>query len=559
MRHQPWAAFLALAISAMALPAHAQVPTAYLVGAVRDSVAHIAVAGAVVSVLDAAGTVSARRLSNERGEYRIPLRAGDTHVRVIRIGFEPRDLAVPPRASGDVRLDVTLLALSTMMRRVRILGNTSCPSRTDAPQALGLWEQAQDGLLATVVARQQNPAAVVRLISERVFNGNTDQVRTLRVRVDSSVDTISFVAARSAQDFVRHGFEHDSANRRTYFGPDAIVLLSDAFATSYCFRVDSGGAERRRQVGIHFAPAVRRRDRLDIDGTLWIDTVARELRDVEFRYLGVPDANEQFKPGGRVSFMTMRNGIVLVDGWTIRSVNTVTVERMGIVGGIFQPTRQTTRSAVELGGQLARASWPDGLHWNASLGALRAHATRGDGTPAVNLRVTLEGTPYAGITDSSGIVMIRDLLPGPYAVQIADPRLDTLQVTFPSPLLFRARADTVTEGSFAVPTLESFAKNACVAANQMVDDSASVLGRVMTTDGKPVRDALVTFTSRAHGVDRHHPESVVTGADGFFESCVGWHPTDKIVLRVSRDGAKDVEVVDAFDARIAVVRINIDP
>jgi hypothetical protein len=559
MRHRLTAAFLALTAFGSALPLRAQNPAAYLAGTVRDSVTRAPIAGAVVSLLDGTGKVSARRLSNERGEYRIPLGAGDRRMRVVRIGFEPNDLPLISGTSRSERFDVSLLALATMMRSVRVVGNASCPRRVDAPQALGLWEQAQDGLLATVVARQQNPAAVVRLIFQRVFYGATNQERALQVRVDSSVDAISFVAARSAQDFALHGFQRDSANRRTQFGPDAIVLLSDAFAASYCFRVDSGGALRLNQVGIHFTPAARRTDRLDIDGTLWIDTVARELRDVDFRYLGVLAAAEQFKPGGRVSFVTMRNGIVLVDGWTIRSMNSVSVERMGIVHGVFQPTRQTTRSAVEIGGQLARATWPDGVRWTAPLGALRARATRADGRPAVNTHVSLAGTPYRGVVDSSGIVTIRDLLPGPYAVEIAEPRLDTLHVTFPSPLLFRAVADSTTEGSFAVPTLASFAKDACITAHQAVDDSASVIGRVMTADGTPVADATVTFAARAHGTDRRHPESMLTGVDGFFESCKGWHPDDEIMLHVSRDGAKEVSATATFDSRIAVVRVNVDP
>lgn len=552
---------LALAVLSLLAPGRgsllwAQAPTSLLAGTVRDSVTRAPVAGAVVSLLNAGGTVLARQLSDEHGEYRIPLRAGDERVRVIRIGFEPRDLTVP---SGTEHLDIRILALPTMMRQVRVVGNTKCPDRAGAPQALGLWEQAQDGLLATVVARQQNPAAVVRLVFERVFYGNTDELRTLLVRMDSSLDTISFVAARSAQDFARHGFEHDSANRRAYFGPDATVLLSDAFATSYCFRVDSGGIARRQQVGIHFAPAVRRRDRLDIDGTLWIDTIARELRDVEFKYIGVPTANEQFRPGGRVSFRTMRSGIVLVDAWTIRSVNSVTVERMGITGGIFQPTIQTTRSAVEIGGQLARATWQDGLRWQASLGALRARALTTDGQSAVGTRVSLEGTPYHGLVDSTGVVLIRDLLPGPYEVQIAEPRLDTLHVAYPSPLVFRAVADSITHGALVVPTLASYVANACIAARQTVDDSAYVLGRVMTADDKPVADARITFIARAGGIDRRHPESVVTGPDGFFESCAGWHTNDEVMLHVSRDGAKDVDVTERFASHVAIVRVDIDP
>jgi hypothetical protein len=101
--------------------------------------------------------------------------------------------------------------------------------------------------------------------------------------------------------------------------------------------------------------------------------------------------------------------------------------------------------------------------------------------------------------------------------------------------------------------------DACIAARQTVDDSAYVFGRVMTADDKPVADARVTFTARAGGVDRRHPEAIVTGPDGFFESCAGWHMNDEIMLHVSRDGADDVDVTERFASRIAIVRVNIDP
>ncbi len=558
MRNQLAAVVLALVVPRIASLC-AQVPSAYLVGTVRDSVTRVPVAGAVVSLLDAGGTVSTRRLSNERGEYRIPLGVGDDRVRVIRIGFEARDLTVPLRASGGARLDISLIALPTMMRSVRVVANASCPRRADAPETLGLWEQAQAGLLATVVARQQNPAAIVRLLSELILDDNSARVRTFRVRVDSSVDTISFVAARSARDFALHGFQYDSAGRRTYFGPDAIVLLSDAFAASYCFRIDSGGIERPNQAGIHFAPVSRRRDRVDIDGTLWIDTVSRQLRDVEFRYLGLAAASEELNPGGRVSFMTMQNGIVLVDSWMIRSVNTRTDSGMGLLNGVFQPLRRTTLFAVELGGQLARASWPDGTHWKAPLGAFRARAVSPAGKLAVGTRVSLEGTPYSGIVDSTGTVTIPDLLPGPYSVQIADPRIDTLHLAFPTPLKFIAVADSIADATLTVPTLESLVTEACKKFEQSARDSVYVFGRVMTADGTPVANAKVTFRARRLGAVIRHPENVVTEADGIFESCDGWRMDDQIVLLVSRPGKKDIEVTRTFDSRVAVVRVDVVP
>src|SRR5438309_2200341 len=48
------------------------------------------VAGVVVMLLDSASAVSARSLTNDQGEFRLPApRAGTYRIRTLRIGFRP--------------------------------------------------------------------------------------------------------------------------------------------------------------------------------------------------------------------------------------------------------------------------------------------------------------------------------------------------------------------------------------------------------------------------------------------------------------------------------------
>lgn len=56
----------------------------------------------------------------------------------------------------------------------------------------------------------------------------------MTVRADSSVATESFVAAHPVEDFVRTGFASEDGKTRTYFEPDAELLLSEQFAAAYC-------------------------------------------------------------------------------------------------------------------------------------------------------------------------------------------------------------------------------------------------------------------------------------------------------------------------------------
>jgi hypothetical protein len=450
---------------------------------------------------------------------------------------------------------------------------------------MGLWEQARAGLLATVVARERNPASIHRLISQQVMAGNSDRIESMRVRADSSVDTISFVASRSARDFVQFGFRHDSAGRRTTFGPDAVVLLSDDFAAAYCFQVADGGRTRPHEVGIRFLPAVTDGERTDIDGTLWIDTVAREMRDVEFTYLGVPGRMEAYHPGGRVSFRAMPNGVVLVDRWSIRSVgiaaDTVWSTSGGGVGGggagrsgrgghgIGDPggsgvARQALRErlyASVMGGELASASWPDGVAWRAPLGRLRARVFTRDGRPAANALVSLVGTSYFGNADSSGVLEIGGLVPGPYEARtVADPRLAEMGLAIGPSKKFVAVRDSTVALTLAAPTAESFAAEHCALAGQRsAADSVFVLGQVVTADGRPVVDAKLTFATMIAGAPRWHDERASTSREGVFLSCRGWKIGDVVLMRANKTAAGDVDVTRTLDSRLLIVRTTIHP
>lgn len=545
-------------------------------GVVRDSATGQPISSAVLTVLDSSRAPIATNLTNERGEYHIAQLGAGRSLRIVRIGFEPRVLPLPTRNGAVTRIDFRLLALANMLRPVRVIGNANCPRRADAASALGLWEQARAGLLATVVSRQQNPASIRRLISQQLMDGNSDRIQAMQVRADSSVDTISFVAARSAQDFVKFGFRHDSGEIRTTFGPDAIVLLSDDFAAAYCFQLALGGRARPRQVGIRFLPAAPRDDRTDIDGTLWIDTTARELRDVEYRYLDVPPRLESFHPGGSVSFQAMPNGEVLVDRWSIRSVSVAfdttwtTIGGRGFMGngngtrGLGDPLGsarglQTLRERLQTsvtGGELAHASWPDGLEWRAPLGTLRVRVLTAKGQPAAGSIVRLVATPYSAVADSTGVARITDLIPGPYAVSISDPRIASLGIGMPTRLKFTAARRTTTSETLTVPALESFVATRCMAAHEWTaGDSVFVFGRVVAPDGQPVSSATVTFSSGA----RANPDVVLTGTDGLFQSCRQWHLHDNVTVSVSGSVKESPGVTRIFDSNLAIIRVVVQP
>lgn len=526
-------------------------------GVVRDSASHQPIPAVVVLLLDSSGVVLSRNITDERGQYRIVFKSNARSARVIRIGFRPRDVPLPPNADAVLSLDVSMAPVSTMLSAVRILEKSNCPRRADDASALGLWEQARGGLLATIVAREANPASMERLVFERRFDGRSDHITRFSVefhpadRADKS-----FNASFPARVFVDSGFASDSAGVQLLFGPDADVLLDEAFAKAYCFRLVAPARARRNQVGLAFAPAQRARGRVDVDGTLWVDTAARALTEIEFSYLGLPRYTDDYRPGGRVWFRQMTNGLVLIDRWQLRGVVAANEDSLSSGG----PVTRRDMSAIEFGGELAHATWPDGRKWNASLGVLRVHSVTSAGQPAAGAVVALRDTHYLGGADLNGDLTIDDLLPGPYWPEVKDPRVSVLGISIPTPVTFVASRDSIASVTLKIPTAEEFVVSRCIEMHQWKSGSFNLLlGRVMASGGAPVNDATVTYAVKAtSGAWQGFDDNFTTGADGVFQSCNrGLAAGATVRIRVRRSKMDDVDTTVTLSRRLTVVRVQL--
>src|SRR5262245_3978179 len=132
-------------------------------GVVRDSASQTPLPGVVLLLLDTSGRVSARSITSEDGGYLISLTPSIQRLRILRIGFRPRELAIPEMVDGSARLDVSMAAIPTLLTGVTVIDQPNCPRRPDRAAAFALWEQTKAALLATVVAREAAPATVLRL------------------------------------------------------------------------------------------------------------------------------------------------------------------------------------------------------------------------------------------------------------------------------------------------------------------------------------------------------------------------------------------------------------
>ena len=489
-------------------------------GTVRDSASHQPIAGAVFMVLDSAGASLGRRITDERGQYSIAVTGVPRRVRIVRIGFQPRDVRISLPRDDAEPFDMAMLRVPTMLAAVDVRDKSHCGKRSDRAAALGLWEQARAGLLATVVARETNTAFVNRLVFERTFDGASNKITRFLVQADSGASAgKSFNAVHSASDFIAKGFSSDSAGESYLYGPDADVLLDDAFAAGYCFRLAGRVKSRPTEVGLSFSPsdAIPIRGRVDIDGTLWVDTAAREIRDIEYQYVGLPRAFDEYRPGGLISFGQMPNGIVMIDRWYIRNIGA----RQDTIGDLRGPRVRTWLFASETGGDLARATWPDGSDYHAALGALHVRAVTTEGAPARGARILLPGTPYQGTADSAGDIRIADLEPGPYSVEMLIRPLADIGIYVPDALNFVAVRDSTHSVTLHVPTAEKWVSDRCIANRQwQVGDSVFVIGRVLGARGTPVSGVKLEYLAQSsQGLWALLPDFYVTGTDGAFETC----------------------------------------
>jgi len=378
------------------------------------------------------------------------------------------------------------------------------------------------------------------------------------VEIDStsSSSTISFTAARSAKDFVVSGFVLNDRDGAIFNAPDAETLLDDDFRDGYCFEIRRADRARANQVGLRFIAAHTQRGRIDVDGTLWVDTVARRLRDIEFTYQNLPAAIARLHPGGQVRFLQLDNGIVIVDRWSLRTpARTVTTRVAGRTVTAPTGTQQT-------GGAIASARWPGGLQWDAPLAVLQVDMVDSLEAPESGRTLLLANTNYQAVSDSDGVATIGRLLPGPYTGAVRDPRLDSISIALTTSFAVTVADGEKIERRLRVPTAADYIAGRCRASSSEPDSTGKflIIGRVFDRENKPIGQALWSIAIQTPG----GPEMVQAGiasSDGIFEYCAGpFHLNDQIVIDTRRS-AEDPHVLLPLTVkdRIIVVPVTLPP
>jgi Carboxypeptidase regulatory-like domain len=482
-------------LSSISAVVHAQ-----LRGVVRDGPTRAPLSGAVVTVLDRDGATTVRTITDAEGRFSVGLGPSAASLRVVRIGFRPRDVALPS-ATGST-LEIVMERIPPMLNAVRVTDNELCPGSADRGTAFQVWEQARAGLLATVVARELKPANARTLTYESRLAPNDERVQKQTKHIATGRTTRPFVAPQTPVYFARHGYIIEDPSMRIYNAPDADVLLDESFATTHCFHVQAADADHKGQIGLAFTPSPGRDTLADVTGVIWIDGNVPQLRSLDFLYTSLERAAMAMKTGGHIEFRTMPNGVAFVERWYLRlpALEMVPLaRRTGIASQdlLRPPTRQErtdfrVHEIIEAGGMVLGAKWDDAEYHDTPAVIKGTVTQRRTNAPVSHAIVTLVGTPDTVLTDDAGQFSF-DVVPGKYGLSVTDTVLHSyVQSRAVSQTVSAVRAQT-TSTHLELAPLNDVVQELCRDV-QVYDHEVILLGHVFAPDKPRIPNASVAAT-----------------------------------------------------------------
>ena len=403
-----------------------QVEAQQLRGVVRDSATTVPVPGAVATLADPGGRIVARTLSGADGRFLLPLVSGAAALRVIHIGFQPRE-QVLTSLGRDTSVQLSLARLPAILNSVHVSEPELCPASADRGMAFRLWSEARAGLQAAAVAKEMNVGRITAVTFRRAMDPRDDAIHQQQKQGKTGAMNRPFEAAAPASSFAQSGYMREDASGRTFFAPDGDVLLDPSFAGSHCFHVSAPDAAHAGEIGLVFTPLNRRDTLVDVSGTIWMDVAKSELRSLEFRYTGLEPAAIDARSGGHIEFHTMPNGVAVITSWSIRLpvMTPMVVDRAGLRS--HEPLARRDRrdlhvtEILESGGEVVSATWQDATVWLAQKALVEGTVReRGSRRAVGNAVVHLIGTADSATTDANGHFQIDPGVPGRYVVAAAD-------------------------------------------------------------------------------------------------------------------------------------------
>ena len=514
------------------------------------------VRGAIVVAIAAGNTEAGRALTNQRGSFTLRLsRPGDYALRVLRIGYRPMTGPTVHLAANAVdTVRIVFEAEAVVLSAVNVRDRETCRVDADTGFAVArVWEEARKAMLSTQLSPDDAPLVAEWIEYDRGLDSAGRTVREQRVRLERHPTTHAF-KSRPAGELASKGYVIADNNGTTYYAPDAEVLLSDSFAATHCFHLESPPREAPNLIGVGFQPTRDRRDAHDIEGTLWLDRASAELRSLQFRYTNLPNAASAANAGGEVHFLRLIEGSWLVAQWNVRMPRTSAFDRSPDAGTrrVLMSSSSRALSGIQVtGGEVTRVTRHDSLVYKAvGPRVVLQVVARDSAIRASTASLTLEGTAYAAKADSSGRIQLGPVLGGRYHGRVSTSLMDSLGLP-PIVAELGTRVDEHVD-SLVLPTARQIVTAVCP-RDSVRNGEGMLYGHVRDTRARPLEGAAVTatwqedfqFVETGKGQSLSHHEQTLgalSDTTGYWRLC-GVPNERLVVVRVATDSGTDVRRV----------------
>jgi len=498
----------------------------------RVSRGNTPIAGALVVLIDAGGRTIAQTASRENGTYSVTAPGpGSYRAQVLQIGWRPTiagPFALRAGVSTTANIDVTGARIP--LDAVVINDHSDCRVRPDsAASAFILWDEARKALTAAMMTRAE-PLTMSVSRTEQSLDPTGTRVLwdSTKVQVGQSLNPFFSLAPEVLAE--RGYMSSDAANNKTYWGPDATVMLSESFLSSHCIRPErpsTQAGDSARLIGVAFAPVTKRRGIVDVEGVVWLDRSSAELREIVYHYVNTTTVIERADPGGRIEFMRIPGGRWIVHRWSIHVPSTVTSVRRGDVPTVPGATRVDKPvedlSGIRLtSGQVSEIRRGSEVLWERGRVTLLVRIV--DSSTAKPIRGVLVRAAQslsATASDSAGGVRMERIAPGPLTVRIESVELELVGR---SPILAPIDVPNASDATIEIPIPTARAIVVTRCGDRVLDWGEGLLhGTVApSSDRGPVIVSWQSPYTRLGGGDSvmlEEQREMIPSSDGTFDVC----------------------------------------
>lgn len=484
-----------------------------IVGTITEGESDRPVVGAMVRLFTERGPAGPLFLTAADGRFRLRApRPGSFWLRVERIGFaESRQGPVTVDDGETVTFDMGVVTEPVLLEGLDVeAARRRCSlGGAEGGEAQVVWDEARKALAAATWTEREAGLSFdvehrIRSLGPRGLAVNDEARQARRTVGGNSVRTLP------PDDLARGGYVREADDLVYYYGPDAEVLLSDAFLDTHCFRVVPGPDDEPHSVGLAFEP-VPDRDTTDIEGVLLLDRSTARLERVEFAYTGLRQEVGRRHARGMVRFLELADGRWVVGEWYIRAPVLVLERQVGAGGELRE--RLVVQSVQEYGSQVMSVLGPGGVVWRSDQPLGRLQGTVFDsiqGRPLAGAGIHLAGRGWRATTDEDGRWSLPRIPPGRYRVSFGHASLDSMGVVSGWKEV-TVEAGGVTQVALGVPSLPRLLALACPEPEEGV-----VVGLVQDGSGRSLSGVEVRVVG---GLPEGAEAAVLTDGEGGFQLC----------------------------------------